>query len=143
MLRKVTSIAVAVVVGTITACTTPSVPSPAPPLPAGPVVKVPPLKPEPPVKRPAVAAPANIQPEQLSGLNQEEAQLLLGPPSAESIQAMATVWTYRRGGCALSLVFYPEVETAVQRVLSYEFAGGGEAANCLNRLREARTRNVK
>ena len=143
MLRKVTLMIVAAMVGTITACTTPLVPSPAPPPPAGPVVKVPPPRPEPPAKRPNVTAPANVQPEQLTGLNQDEAQALLGPPTAESTQAMATVWTYRRGDCALSLMFYPEVETAAQRVLSSEFQGSGDAAACLKHLHEARTRNGK
>lgn len=143
MLRKVTLMVVALSLGAITACSSPPVPSPASPPPAGPVVKVPPPKPEPPAKRPPVPALANVQPEQLTGLNQDEAQALLGSPTSEATQAMATVWSYRRGGCALSLVFYPEVETAVQRVLSYEFAGGGDAAACLKRLHEARTRNGK
>ena len=143
MLRKVTLMVVALSLGAITACSSPPVPSPASSPPAGPVVKVPPPKPEPPAKRPPVPALANVQPEQLPGLTQDEAQAMLGPPTAQSAQAMATVWTYRRGDCTLSLMFYPEVETAVQRVLGYEFGGGGDAAACLKRLHEARNRNGK
>ncbi len=144
VLRKVTWMIAAALLGVISACSSPpSHPPASPPPAAGPVVKAPPPRPEPPPRRPAVTAPANLHPEQLTGLSQDETQALLGPPAAEAVQAMATVWTYRRGGCALSLVFYPEVETAVQRVLSYEFKGSGEAAACLNHLREARIRNGK
>jgi hypothetical protein len=141
--RKVTLMVVALSLGTITACSSLPFSSPAPPPPAGPVVKVPPPKPEPPAK-PETAAkrPPELRPEQLTGQTQDEAQALLGPPTTQSTQAMATVWTYRRGDCSLSLMFYPEVETAVQRVLGYEF-GGGDAASCLKRLHEARNRNGK
>ncbi len=133
--------------GAMTACTSPSSPPPAaPPVPSAKApsapIPMPVPRPEPPAKRPPAPAPTeHLRPEQLTGLNRDEAQALLGPPTAETTQAMATVWSYRRSDCALSLVFYPEVETAIQRVLSYEFEGGGDAAACLNRLRESRTRH--
>ena len=88
-------------------------------------------------------AEAELRPERLTGLSRDQALALLGPPSAETTRDMATVWSYRRGGCALSLTFYPEVQTAVERVLGYEFADGRNAVDCLRRLRAAGTRHER
>lgn len=143
VLRRVTALMVVSALGAVTACTSPPFhPSALPP--SGPVTD--PLEPVPhPVPRPEppVKKPDQIGPEQLSGLNQDEVQALLGSPTTRSTQAMATEWTYRRGKCVLSLLFYPEVETSVLRVLGYEFGGDGNAATCLNRLRESKNRHGK
>ena len=133
----------ATALGALAGC---GMPSFAPP-PAEPPVPLPVPRPEPPPHRPAAPAPApapdpdHLQPGQLTGLDREATLALLGPPAAESTQAMALVWRYRARGCALSLIFYPEVETGVQRVLGYEFSGGGDGAACLNRLRESHLRH--
>ncbi len=96
----------------------------------------------PPLPRPRPAAPAaELRPEQLTGLSRSQALALLGPPEAATTQDMATVWRYRRGRCVLSLTFYPEVGTAGERVLGYEFADERHAAACLRRLREAGARH--
>jgi len=139
----------AAIVGTVAACTSPFTLGPfAPPAPASPPASTPPRpmpRPEPPPVRRPVPPPAaeGLRPEQLTGLSRDETLALLGPPTDEATQAMATVWRYHRGGCALSLVFYPEVETAVLRVLSFEFEGGGDAVACLDRLHESRLHHGK
>ena len=97
----------------------------------------PPPRPAPPRSAPPVS------PESLSGLSRDEARALLGRPASETVRAMGTIWRYRRGDCTLSLVFYPEVETEVERVLSYEFEGGKDAGICFKRLRDAGGRNEK
>lgn len=135
--------------GMLAACATPLTPAAPPPSAAEPpIVRPPPPRPEPP-KRPSpaptapAAAPAATQatPEGLKGLSRDEAAALLGQPTARTELATGTVWTYRRGGCALSLLFYPEVESGVERVLGYETEGGADAAACLKRLREAGDRH--
>lgn len=119
--------------GVLAACSTRPPPGAQTPIP-----KPPPPRPEaarpppPPASPPAAAAPAT-----LTGLSREQALALLGRPAAETSQAMGTVWLYRLGHCRLSLVFYPEVETEIERVLSYEFAEGADPAACLKRLRKA------
>ena len=111
--------------------------APPPPPPAGGVAipAPPPPRPEPP-RRAAPANTAAMTPDGLKGLSRDETAALLGQPSTRADLATGTVWTYRRGGCALSLLFYPEVETGVERVLGYE-ADGADPAACLKRLREA------
>lgn len=102
-------------------------------------IEAPPPKPPPP--RPA--PPPAVSPERLSGLNSDEVRALFGPPTSETTRAMGKIWRYRRGECALSLVFYPEVETEIERVLSYELEKGKDAAACIKRLRDNGGRNGK
>ncbi|WP_068438019.1 hypothetical protein [Magnetospirillum sp. XM-1] len=107
-----------------------------------PIPKPPPPRPEPPPPaRPA--PPPAVSPESLGGLNRDEVRALFGPPTSETTRAMGTIWRYRRGECALSLVFYPEVGTEIERVLSYEFERGKDAAGCIKRLRDSGGRNGK
>jgi hypothetical protein len=136
--------------GMLAACSTPLIPAATPPSAAEPpIVRPPPPRPEPPRRpppaatAPTAAAPSAPQatPEGLKGLSRDEAAALLGQPTARTQLATGTVWTYRRGGCALSLLFYPEVESGVERVLGYETEGGADAAACLKRLREAGDRH--
>jgi len=148
VLRRVMVMMLASTLGAVTACGTPErSPAPTPPaVSAPPAIKVPPPRPEPPAKRPPAPPPAppahaDLQPAPLIGLSRDEASALIGPPMGESIQGMASVWDYRQGECRLSLMFYPEVETTVERVLSYEFVG--DATTCLNRFRESRDRRGK
>lgn len=132
--------------GALAACSSPPAPATQPPAAGSPVmVRPPPPRPEPPkrttptVTAPAVAPP--LTPEGLKGLSRDEAVALLGQPIARTELATGTVWTYRRSGCALSLLFYPEVESGVERVLGYETEGGADATACLKHLREAGGRN--
>ncbi len=114
---------------------------PPPPIasPTATIPKPPPPRPDPPRSAP----PSPVSPESLSGLSRDDARALLGRPASETVRAMGTIWRYRRGDCTLSLVFYPEVETEVERVLSYEFEGGKDAGICFKRLRDAGGRNGK
>ncbi|WP_231848921.1 hypothetical protein [Paramagnetospirillum magneticum] len=122
----------------LAACSTtpppPAVPSQQPPLP-----RPPPPRPEAPRPAPSPA----VSPDSLNGLSRDEARALLGSPTSETVRAMGTVWRYRRGECVLSLVFYPEVETDIERVLGYEFEGGKDAVTCFKRLRDTGGRNGK
>ncbi|WP_237051507.1 hypothetical protein [Magnetospirillum sp. ME-1] len=102
-------------------------------------VEVPPPKPPPP--RPA--PPPAFSPESLNGLNRDEVLALFGRPTSETRHAMGMTWRYRRGDCALSLVFYPEVDTEIERVLGYELERGKDAATCIRRLRDTGGRNGK
>ncbi len=132
MRRRVLRVMLGVGLAAIAACTSAPVAPPPP---------VPPPRPQPLALRPAVPPPpAPLRPEQLIGLSGAQALALLGPPAARSTRDMATVWRYRRGGCVLSLLLYPEVGTQVERVLGTE-AEGGTAASCLTRLRQERTRH--
>ncbi len=128
MRRRAIAAMMGACLGALAGCA--SEPPPEPPVPQP--------RPEPPARRPAAPPPAaDLRPEQLAGLDQAQAQALLGSPTARSTRAMATVWSYRRGRCVVSLVFYPEVGTAVERVLDTEVEGGS-AADCLRRLRQER-----
>ncbi|TAN55338.1 MAG: hypothetical protein EPN20_20370 [Magnetospirillum sp.] len=120
----------------LAACSTKPPPPVAPS--EAPISKPPPPRPEP--SRPILPP---VSPESLSGLSRGEARALLGHPTSETTRAMGTVWRYRRGDCVLSLVFYPEVETEIERVLGYEFEGGKDAVTCFKRLRDAGGRNGK
>lgn len=113
-----------------------------PPPPVSPT-ETPVPKPPPPRPEPSRPAPPAVSPESLNGMSRNEARALLGRPASETARAMGTVWRYHRGDCALSLVFYPEVETDIERVLSYEFEGGKDAGTCFKRLRDAGGRNGK
>jgi hypothetical protein len=103
---------------------------------ASPTVKPPPPRPEA-AARPVAPEPPPPAPGELTGLSREQTIALLGHPASETPQAMGTVWRYRKGSCHLALVLYPEVETNVERVLSYEFTQGSDPAACLKRLRRS------
>lgn len=76
---------------------------------------------------------ATLSPQALQGLSELELTRRLGRPDQTDTQAMATTWRYRRSGCVLALVLFPEVDGDSKRVLSWEFEKG-EPDSCLKRL---------
>lgn len=142
-MRRVVNVVMSAMLGLgLAACSAAPVPPQTPPPPAAASIpKPPPPRPAPPPVSSPPSPPAAA--DSLTGLGRDEVRALLGPPASETARAMGTVWRYRRGDCALSLVFYPEVETSVERVLGYEFEGGKDAGACLKRLRDAGGRNGK
>jgi hypothetical protein len=60
----------------------------------------------------------------LVGLDSTQVQKMLGPPAEESDRATpAKSWRYRYAQCTLDMTLYPDVQTQVFRVLSYEVNG--------------------
>lgn len=60
----------------------------------------------------------------LVGLDSTQVQKMLGAPTEESDRAApAKSWRYRYAQCTLDMTLYPDVQTQVFRVLSYEVNG--------------------
>jgi hypothetical protein len=102
-----------------------------------------PAKPQsPPQEQPRVSSrPPDAQPklsaDALPGLSMDETTILFGKPKKVAEKATAQVWEYRDGACRLSLAFYPDVETQVFHVLTYELENGGrDLDSCLVHLRD-------
>ncbi|MDR3437276.1 hypothetical protein [Telmatospirillum sp.] len=99
-----------------------------PPQPITPALSAQPTPPPPPPPAPAPAArkhedrkpqvPEN--PKQLISLDETEVQSLLGPPVAVEDHSPGKTWRFRKQDCLLNVALYPDVETRVFRVLSYE-----------------------
>lgn len=68
-----------------------------------------------------------------TGLQPEEIEELLGPPSEISMQGPILIWQYDSGPCSATFQFFKEVETEIYRLLQYDFAGGAETY-CLGRI---------
>ncbi|HYM32371.1 MAG TPA: hypothetical protein VEU47_13785 [Candidatus Cybelea sp.] len=83
-----------------------------------------------------------LDPGILVGLAPEQAETILGKPTAVREEPPATVWAYKLPGCSLELFFYPEVATKQPRALAYTVRGKdqSEAAkqDCFARLRTVR-----
>jgi hypothetical protein len=47
---------------------------------------------------------------------------------------MGAIWGYRSGSCGVTLAFFPEVGSAIERVLSVEVKDATSAGDCLSRL---------
>ncbi|MTK64431.1 MAG: hypothetical protein F8N15_07910 [Methanobacterium sp.] len=56
----------------------------------------------------------------LIGLDENEAQTLLGPPTTIEDQSPGKMWSYRKQECVLSIALYPDVATRVFHILSYK-----------------------
>jgi hypothetical protein len=63
----------------------------------------------------AVSGPAMVV-----GMNENEVQQLLGPPTHIGPMPPGKEWEYRNGDCVLTVALYPDVETRVFHALSYE-----------------------
>lgn len=70
---------------------------------------------------------------QLVGLDENAAQALLGAPEAVEDHSPGKTLRFRRQGCVLSLALYPEVETRIFRVLSYEVTSDDHNAGAQQR----------
>ncbi|WP_298724026.1 hypothetical protein [uncultured Ferrovibrio sp.] len=73
----------------------------------------------------AVAAPPQVGDTtiDLAGLREEELIDLLGAPTATESKPPAKIWRYNAAKCHLNVSFYPDVQTRVFRILSYEVTG--------------------
>ncbi len=103
-------------------------------------VKLPLEKPEPPAKTSAYSLETArpFPPENLTGLSQQEARVLFGPPSIISQEPPAEVWRYAYSPeCLLVLFFYLDVSASAWRVLTYEVEPkAGDDAKCIGALYE-------
>ena len=62
----------------------------------------------------------SFPPDDLIGISQQEAQVILGPPDAISQEPPAEVWRYSGPeGCSLTLFFYLDVASSAYRALTY------------------------
>ncbi|MCW5568857.1 MAG: hypothetical protein KIS84_11585 [Dokdonella sp.] len=59
-------------------------------------------------------------PVNLIGLEEQELRDLLGSPAAQEDRPPGKIWRYRKGGCALNVTLYPDVQTRKFGTLSYE-----------------------
>ena len=63
---------------------------------------------------------ANVSPERLIGLDAENVERLLGPPTELADRPPAKGWRYRTERCTLDLSLYLDVKSKVFRTLAYE-----------------------
>jgi len=83
-----------------------------------------------PPSTPSTAAPRPVEPAQLVGFNFDSVLAVLRQPDAVEKNALSVVWTYAGSDCTLQLYFYPDIQTAVFRLLKYELKGSsGERLN--------------
>jgi hypothetical protein len=79
---------------------------------------------------PPAAAPRTVEPAELVGYNFDSVLGVLRQPDAVERNALSVVWTYAGSECTLQLFFYPDIQTAVFRLLKYELKGNsGEKLN--------------
>jgi hypothetical protein len=79
---------------------------------------------------PPVAPPRAVEPAELVGYNFDSVLAVLRQPDAVERNALSVVWTYSGSECTLQLYFYPDIQTAVFRLLKYELKGAtGEKLN--------------
>jgi hypothetical protein len=79
---------------------------------------------------PASATPRTVEPADLVGFNFDSVLGVLRQPDAVEKNALSVVWTYAGSDCTLQLYFYPDIQTAVFRLLKYELKGtSGEKLN--------------
>jgi hypothetical protein len=83
---------------------------------------------QPPVAPPVVAPPRTVEPAELVGFNFDSVLEVLRQPDAVEKNALSVVWTYAGSDCTLQLYFYPDIQTAVFRLLKYELkdSSGGK-----------------
>jgi hypothetical protein len=72
------------------------------------------------VQPPAPPAPRTVEPAELVGFNFDSVLAVLRQPDAVERNALSVVWTYAGSDCTLQLYFYPDIQTAVFRLLKYE-----------------------
>ena len=83
-----------------------------------------------PLNPPASAIPRAIDPAELVGFNFDSVLGVLREPDAVEKNALSVVWTYAGSDCTLQLYFYPDIQTAVFRLLKYELKrASGERLN--------------
>jgi hypothetical protein len=83
---------------------------------------------QPPATPPVVAPPRTVEPAELVGFNFDSVLEVLRQPDAVEKNALSVVWTYAGSQCTLQLYFYPDIQTAVFRLLKYELkdSSGGK-----------------
>ncbi|HJQ59111.1 MAG TPA: hypothetical protein VJ890_19555 [Vineibacter sp.] len=62
-------------------------------------------------------APAPVN---MVGFGEQELRNLLGAPAIQEERPPGKIWRYRKGGCALDVTLYPDVQTRKYGTLSYE-----------------------
>ena len=76
------------------------------------------------------ATPRTVEPAELVGYNFDSVLAVLRQPDAVEKNALSVVWTYAGSDCTLQLFFYPDIQTAVFRLLKYELKrASGERVN--------------
>lgn len=79
---------------------------------------------------PPAATPRTVEPAELVGYNFDSVLAVLRQPDAVERNALSVVWTYSGSDCTLQLYFYPDIQTAVFRLLKYELKrASGERLN--------------
>jgi hypothetical protein len=79
---------------------------------------------------PPAATPRTVEPAELVGYNFDSVLAVLRQPDAVERNALSVVWTYSGSDRTLQLYFYPDIQTAVFRLLKYELKrASGERLN--------------
>lgn len=115
-------------------------PSPAPTATAPPrlsLTKPPPPKPPPPTPDPTGP---NSAPDELIGLDSDAVSKLLGNPTDTSNEGGARIQSYHSQDCVLDVIFFRDVKTGVDRVLSFDLhtPKSRRAKPCYEELRSGR-----
>jgi hypothetical protein len=105
-------------------------------IPMPPPPKPPP--PKPPAPKP-LPKPAN-GPDELIGLDQDAVSKLLGDPADVSTEGGARILTFRSQECVLDVIFFLDVKTGVDRVLSFDLPSSASRRGrpCYAELRRER-----
>lgn len=78
--------------------------------------------------RSTAKAPSDRVPASPIGMDENQLQALLGPPTVQEDRAPGKIWRYRNGRCTVNLTLYPDVETRIYRALAYEVTGDDDSA---------------
>ena len=71
-----------------------------------------------------------VEPADLVGFNFDSVLEVLRQPDSVEKNALSVVWTYSGFDCTLQLYFYPDIQTAIFRLLKYELKdSSGEKLN--------------
>ncbi len=95
----------------------------------------------PPVPRPRPVDQPSAKadpPPRLIGLSEAETRTLLGPPTEESEQPPAKVWTYRSGGCELAVHLFPDMDKGGFFALDYTSPADSREACLMKMANEVR-----
>jgi hypothetical protein len=95
---------------------------------------------QPPVPAAPEPEPPTLDRSRLIGLDQPEAQRLLGTATEQSDAPPASIWRYRTASCELDLFFYLDLRSGKMRALHYVFKGEqGGSEDCLRSVLAARS----
>lgn len=101
-----------------------------------------PSKPQPSKPQQTAAVRPDLAIADLPGMSRDRLRDALGAPTSESVSSTGLLWRYTTAGCTLSVAFFPEVQSGIDRVLGTDATGATPEA-CLKRLQSRGAANAR